>query len=90
MGRGEILVLKPLNMKNLLSMQETWVQALDWEYTPEKGLATHSGFLAWKIPWTEKPGGLQSMRPQRVGKTQLSYFHLFISISEENDFRIQK
>ena len=60
-------------------MQETWVQALDWEYTLEKGLATHSSILAWKIPWIEEPGGLQSMRPQRVGKTQLSDFHLFIS-----------
>ena len=68
-------------------MQESWVQALHWAYTLEKGLATHSSILAWKIAWTEEPGGLQYMGLQRVRKTQLS---LFISLSEENDFRIQK
>ena len=40
-------------------MQETWVQSLGWEDPLEKGTATHSGILAWRIPWTEKPGGLQ-------------------------------
>ena len=45
-------------LKNLLSMQETWVQSLGWEDALEKGKATHSSILAWKIPWTEGPGGL--------------------------------
>ena len=39
-------------------MQETWVQSLDQEYPLEKGMATHSRILAWRIPWTEEPGGL--------------------------------
>ena len=42
-------------------MQETWVQSLDWEDPLEKELAIHSSILAWEIPWTEKPGRLQSM-----------------------------
>ena len=41
-------------------MQETQVQSLDWEDPLEKGMATHSNILAWRIPWTEEPGGLQS------------------------------
>ena len=53
--------------KNLLAMQETWVQSLGWEDPLEKGMATHSSILAWRIPWTEEPGGLQSMGSQRVG-----------------------
>ena len=46
---------------------QTWVQSLDQEDPLEKVMATHSSILAWKIPWTEEPGGLQSMRPPRVG-----------------------
>ena len=41
--------------------QETWVQSLDWENPLEKDMATHSSILAWKVPWTEEFGGLQSM-----------------------------
>ena len=52
--------------KNLLAMQETQVRALDQEDSLEKGLATHSSILAWKIPRTQEPGGLQSMVLQRV------------------------
>ena len=48
-------------LKNLPAMQETWVQSLDWEDPREKGMATHSNILAWRIPWTQEPGGLQSM-----------------------------
>ena len=48
-------------VKNLPAMQETQVQSLGWEDTLEKGMATHSSILAWKIPWTEEPGGQQSM-----------------------------
>ena len=48
-------------------MQETWVQFLVWEDPLEEEMETHSSSLAWEIPWTEEPGGLQSMRSQRVG-----------------------
>ena len=48
-------------VKNLPAMQETWVRSLDWEDPLEKGMASHSSILAWKIPWTEESGGLQSM-----------------------------
>ena len=53
-------------VKNLPAMQETWVQSLGGEDTLEKGMATHSRILAWTIPWTEEPGGLQSVGLQRV------------------------
>ena len=53
-------------VKNLPAMQETWVQSLGWEDPLKKGMATHSSILAWRIPWTEKPGGLKSMGSQRV------------------------
>ena len=48
-------------VKNLPAKQETWVRSPGLEDPPEKGMATHSSVLAWKIPWTEEPGGLQSM-----------------------------
>ena len=48
-------------------MQETWVQSLGQEDPLEKGMATHSSILAWRIPWTEESSGLQSMGLQRVG-----------------------
>ena len=54
-------------VKSLPTMQETWVQSLDQEDPLEKGMATHCSILAWKIPWIEEPGGLQSMGSQRVG-----------------------
>ena len=54
-------------VKRLSTMQETQVQALGWEYPLEKEMAIHSTTLAWKIPWTEEPGRLQSMGSQRVG-----------------------
>ena len=53
--------------KNLPAMQETWVQLLGWEDPLEKGTATHSSVLAWKTPWTEESGGLQSVGLKRVG-----------------------
>ena len=52
--------------KNLLAMQETWVRSLGWEDPLEKETAAHSSILAWRIPRIEEPGGLQSMRSQRV------------------------
>ena len=54
-------------VKRLPVMQETWVQSLGQEDPLEKEMANHSGTLAWKIPWMEEPGGLQSMGLQRVG-----------------------
>jgi len=53
-------------VKRLPTMQETWVQSLDWEALLEKEMVTHSSTLAWKIPWMEEPGSLQSMGSQRV------------------------
>ena len=54
-------------VKNLPEMQETWVRSLDQDDPLEEGMAIHSSILAWRIPWTEEPGGLQSMGSQRVG-----------------------
>ena len=54
------------SVKNLPAVQEIWVRSLGWEDPLEKEMATHSSILAWKISWTEEPGGLQSMGSQRV------------------------
>ena len=54
-------------IKNPPAMQETWVQSLGWENPLEKEMAIHSSTLAWKTPWTEEPGRLQSVGSQRVG-----------------------
>ena len=54
-------------VKNPPAMQETWVQSQGWEDPLEKGTATHSSILVWRIPWTEEPGRLQSMGSQIVG-----------------------
>ena len=55
-------------VKNLAAMPETWVLSLGWEDPLEKGTATSSSILVWKIPWTEEPGKLQSMESQRAGQ----------------------
>ena len=54
-------------VKNTLKVQETQVRYLSREDPQETGMTTHSSFLAWRIPWTEEPGGLLSMGSQRVG-----------------------
>ena len=54
-------------VKGLFAMQETWVRSLSWEDPLEKEMAAHSSIHAWKIPWMEEPGGLQSMGSQTVG-----------------------
>ena len=59
--------LEAQTIKRLSAMQETRVQSLGWEDSLEKAMAPHSSTLAWKIPWMEEPGGLQSMGSQRVG-----------------------
>ena len=51
-------------VKNLSATQETWVQSLGWEDPLEKGMATHSSILTWRITWTEEPGKLQSIGSQ--------------------------
>ena len=58
-------------VKNLPAMQETWVCSLGQEDPLEKGMATHSSVLTWKIPWAEEPGGLQSMGSQGVEKSRI-------------------
>ena len=55
-------------VKRLPTMQETRVQSMVWEELLEKEMSVHSSILAWKIPWTEEPGRLQSMGLQRVGQ----------------------
>ena len=64
---GRLASLVAHMAENPPAMQETWVWSLGWEDPLEKEMATHSRILAWRIPWTEEPGGLQSMRSQRVG-----------------------
>ena len=56
----------PQMVKNLPAMQETWVRSLGQEDPLGKGMATHINILAWEIPWTGDPGGLQSMGLQRI------------------------
>ena len=58
-------------LKHLPGMWETWVRSMDWEDPLEKEMATHSSTLAWRIPWREKPGRLQSMGLQRVLVAQM-------------------
>ena len=73
-------------VKNLPAMRETQVRSLGWEDPLEKGMATHFSNRAWRIPWTEKPGVLQSIGSQRVGQTErltLSLFHLTSIIHQQ-------
>ena len=53
-------------VKNPPAMWKTWIRSLGWEDLLKEGMATHSSILAWRIPWTEEPSGLQSMGSQRV------------------------
>ena len=57
-------------LKNPPAMRETWIQSLGWEDPLEKDMATYSSTLAWKIPWTEEPGKLQSMGSQESDTTE--------------------
>ena len=75
-------------VKHLPAMQETWVQSLGREESLEKEMATHSSILAWRIPWTEEPGRLQSMGSQRAihdWAISLSFF-LKDHFLKESDF----
>ena len=62
-------------VKCLPAMWETWVQSLGWEDPLEKEMATHSSILAWRIPWTEEPGGLQSTGRKESDTTEQSSLH---------------
>ena len=62
-------------VKSLPAMQETWVRSLGQEDPLEKEMATHSSILAWKIPWTEEPGRLQSMGHKESDTTERLHFH---------------
>ena len=73
--------LPPQSVKNLPAMLETWVRSLGWEGPLKKEMATHSSILAWRIPWTEEPGGLQSMGSQ--SRTRLSALSLSVSLFYE-------
>ena len=64
--RGSWASLVAQLVKNLPAMREIWVWSLGWEGSLEEGMATHSSILAWRIPWTEQPGGLQSMGSHRI------------------------
>ena len=63
-------------VKNLPATRETWVQSLGQEDPLKKEMATHSSILAWRIPWTEEPGGVQSMGSQRVGHDRATFTSL--------------
>ena len=58
------------SVKNPPAMQDTWVQSMGWEDPLEEELATHSSILAWEMPWTEEPGGLQFTGPQKSETTE--------------------
>ena len=68
-------------VKNPPAMQETQVRSLAWKDPLEKGMATHSSILAWRIPWTEEPGGLQSMGSRRVGHNWVTNTHIHKKMS---------
>ena len=68
---GKIIIITIIS----LSMQETWVRSLGREDSLEKEVVTHSSILAWKIPWTEEPGRLQSVGSRRVRQAERLHFH---------------
>ena len=83
-------------VKNLPAVQETWVQSLGWEDPLEEGMATHSSILAQRIPWTEEPGGLQSIGCKESDMAELTEYstisslaliiHLVITFNHSNKF----
>ena len=70
MGLGGLQALVAQRLKHLPAMWETWVRSLGWEDPLEKEMATHSSILAWKIPWMEEPGRLQSMGHKESDTTE--------------------
>ena len=80
----QLASIVPQVVRILPKMRETWVRSLGWEDSLEKGMATHSSILAGRIPWTEKPGKLQSMELQRVEHDQAT----FTSLLTESQIRV--
>ena len=77
-------------VKRLPAMRRTWVRSLGGEDPPEKEMATHSSILAWKTPWMEKPGGLQSevaLTKAASGRSPNNYFLLYYGFGESDEFR---
>ena len=72
-------------VKRLPAMRETWVQSLGWEDPLEKEMATHSSILAWKIPWTKEPGGLQSMGRKESDTIERRLFHFHCLGTQERE-----
>ena len=68
MTKKEGASLEAHMVKNLLAIQESWVQSLHWEDPLKKEMATYSSILTWRIPWTEEPGGLQSIKSETLLK----------------------
>ena len=77
------------DIKNPPAMRETWVRSLGWEDSLEKGMATHSSILAWRIPWTEEPGGLQSMGSQRIGHDRATFISRSL-VEKDTDILFRK
>ena len=77
-------------LKHLPARQKTWVRSLGWEDPLEKEMATHSSILAWRIPWMEEPGGLQSTGLQRVGHDWATSLSLSYLGKSEQDWSMQK
>ena len=83
-----VLFLVVQMVKDLPAMQETWVWSPGWVDPLEKGMATHSSILAWRIPQTEKPGGIQSMKSQRVGHDWMTNTHAHIQYNFLKVFKV--
>ena len=66
-------------LKHLPAMWETWVRSLGWEDPLEKEMATHSSILAWRVPWTEELGGLQSTGRKELDTTEQLHFHIILN-----------
>ena len=78
---GQVFLVAQM-VKNLSAMQETQVLSLGWEDPLEKGMFTHSSILAWRIPWTEEPGRIQSMGPQSQTRLKRLSTHACKTIRE--------
>ena len=83
-GRASLVAQR---LKRLPAMQETWVQSLGREDPLEKEMAIHSSILAWRIPWTEEPGGLQSTGSQRVGHNWATSLSLHFQYAPGDQWR---
>ena len=75
-------------VKNLPAMRETWVGSLGWEDPLEKEIAAHSNIFAWRIPWTEEAGSLQSMGSQRIGYSWKKIVSLLCKVKHQNQQKL--